>query len=156
MTVLGSTKAFATSAVMKTFTGGDIVTMGMATMPSVVQSRRARKVGLAGGRGGARDSGVHGTDRSVAGGRATVERKVSSRKTSALARSRRRSPPKARQISASAGGRPFLRHFVDFDQHAAVKLRGLRGERHPQAPAVEANFSRARGLAARHLSRPAP
>ena len=42
MVVFGSSKALATSAVMKTFTGSDIVTIGIATMPSVVQSRSAR------------------------------------------------------------------------------------------------------------------
>ena len=37
--VSGSGNAFATSAVMKTFTGSDIVTIGMAMIPSAVQSR---------------------------------------------------------------------------------------------------------------------
>ena len=39
---LGKTKALVTSAVMKTLTGSDIVTMGMATMPSAVHRRKLR------------------------------------------------------------------------------------------------------------------
>ena len=39
---LGRTKALVTSAVMKTFTGSDIVTIGMATMPSAVHRRKLR------------------------------------------------------------------------------------------------------------------
>jgi len=42
MVVIGRTKAFATNAVMNTFTGSDIVTIGMAMMPSAVQSRSER------------------------------------------------------------------------------------------------------------------
>lgn len=39
---LGKTKALVTSAVMNTLTGSDIVTIGMATMPSTVHKRKLR------------------------------------------------------------------------------------------------------------------
>jgi hypothetical protein len=42
MVVFGSAYAFATNAVMNTFTGSDIVTIGMAMMPSAVQRRSER------------------------------------------------------------------------------------------------------------------
>ena len=43
MVVFGSGNALATSAVMKMFTGSDIVTSGIATIPSSVQSRSERR-----------------------------------------------------------------------------------------------------------------
>jgi hypothetical protein len=42
MSGFGNTHAFVTSAVRNTFTGSDIVTMGIATSPSCVHSARLR------------------------------------------------------------------------------------------------------------------
>jgi hypothetical protein len=41
--VFGSTNAFATNAVMNTFTGSDMVTIGIAMMPSAVHRRSERR-----------------------------------------------------------------------------------------------------------------